>query len=297
MKYEHLIAAIAREPWAIDPLKGWSIFHEFIAFRAAGGMLTEDERAAKIGTQQARNIRERSGSLAMIPLHGVMSQRANMMGDVSTPRGASADLVGRRVDAAVADDSVKAIILHVDSPGGSVYGVRELAAKVTAAKARKPVIAQVDSVAASAAYWVATQATELVITPGGDVGSIGIYTVHEDISSFLDAQGVKETMIHAGKYKVEANPYEPLGDEARAHLQERVDGAYRDFVAAVASGRSTTSEAVQKHYGQGRVVDARTALSAGMVDRIATFDETQARYTRRQTYSRRASAAMALARS
>jgi signal peptide peptidase SppA len=296
-KYTHITHAIASEPWAIDPIKGWVIFHEFVAFAAAGGKYTDEERAAKIGGAKDRSIRESGGGVAIVELVGVMSQRASMLGDISSGGGASADAIGRQIDAAAADPEVKAILLHVDSPGGSIQGTRELAAKVSAARDVKPVIAHVDSNALSAAYWVASQATEIVSTPGGMVGSIGVYTVHEDVSGFQAAEGVKTTLVHAGKYKIEGNPYEALSEEARATLQARVDDAYRDFVGAVAAGRDVKAGEVEGGYGQGRAVSAKAALGAGMIDRIATFDETLARFTRKPDYARRATAASAIARS
>jgi signal peptide peptidase SppA len=215
----------------------------------------------------------------------------------STGRGADTEKVGRAIDKAAADSGTKAIILHVDSPGGSVAGTAELAAKVRAARDRKPVIAQVDSQAASAAYWVASQATEVVSTPGGSVGSIGVVALHEDISAMLEAEGVRPTLISAGKYKVEGHPFAPLEDEAREHFQSVVDDSYRDFVGAVASGRGVTTKVVESKYGQGRVLFAQRALTAGMVDRIATFDQTLARFRAPQpSIQRRARAAQAIAR-
>jgi signal peptide peptidase SppA len=296
VKYQHILAAIRSEVWAIDPRKG-EIIARFIAFAASGGRYSESERAEKIGAPQARNIRERSGSTAIIGLHGVMSQRISLIEQSSG--GCSSDEVRQAVNAAVADDAVKCIMLHVDSPGGSLYGTAELAAAVRAARDTKTVIAMVDSVAASAAYWVASQATEICMTPGGDVGSIGVYSMHEDLSKALEAEGVKTTLVYAGEHKIDGNPFEPLSEAAKVQLQSRVDGAYRDFVSAVAAGRGVVTKDVEANYGQGRTLSAKDALASGMVDRIATFDETLARYARpqssNQNYARRAQVAAAKA--
>ena len=100
-----------------------------------------------------------------------------------------------RADQAVAEPSVDQILIEVDSPGGSVYGVQELADKVVAAQRSKPVVALVNSVAASAAYWVASQAGAVYVTPGGEVGSIGVYTLHEDVSGALEKAGIATTLI------------------------------------------------------------------------------------------------------
>lgn len=237
-------------------------------------------------------IASRAGSVAIIPLHGVMSQRLDGYGETST------DEIRSLVQTAAADPDVKAIVLHVDSPGGSVYGVRELGLAIRAARGEKPVVAQIDSVAASAAYWAASQASEVVITPGGDAGSIGVYTMHQDVSKAMEGMGVSTSFISAGDYKTEGNPFAPLSEEARAALQARVDQAYADFVGAVAFGRGVSAAKVKADYGKGRMLAARDALAAGMVDKVGTFDETLARLARpgqASIYSRRARVAAAKA--
>lgn len=296
MRYEHLLSWILTEPWAIEAAKAREIL-AFLEARALSGAVGED-RAEKIHPSTERTLRDRDASIAIVTLHGVMAQRR--LPGASTGGGASTEAVGRALDAAVADNDVKMIVLHVDSPGGAVAGTRELAAKVAAAKDRKPVITQVDSDAASAAYWVASQATEIVVTPGGNVGSVGIVAVHEDVSGMLEQAGIKKTVLTAGKYKAEGHSYGPLTEEARIFVQSRLDEAYRDFVSAVAAGRGVSAQVVEEKYGQGRVVSAKQALAAGMVDRIATFDETLARFSARKPvrdFSRQANAAMAIARS
>ena len=144
---------------------------------------------------------------------------------------------------------------------------------------------------------MASQASEVVSTPGGVVGSIGVIAVHEDLAAALEQQGIKPTIISAGKYKAEGNPFGALTDEAREHFQARVDEAYGDLVKGVAAGRNVSGRAVESDYGQGRVLSAEKALGAGMIDRIATLDETLARFTVPQpSTQRRARAARAIAR-
>ena len=281
MKYEHIIRAFAREPWAIDPDKGRQIAI-FLAFAASGGKYTAEERAARIGAREARSIRERSGGVAIIPIHGIMSQRVSNMSEISGGGGVSSEATARAVDEAAADDSIKAMILHIDSPGGSVHGIQELAATIRAAREVKPVIAQVDSMALSAGFWAAAQATEIVSTPGGDVGSVGVWTAHQDLSAQMEMIGVKETLISAGEFKTEGNPLEPLSDEGLAHIQARVDSVFKDFIGDLSAGRGVSSETVEQKFGQGRTLRARDALKAGMIDRISTFQETLGRFQRPQ---------------
>lgn len=286
MKFERIHEAGINEPWAIECAAGRQIQLN-LALLAAGKLSTETV-AERIHPSSAKALRERNGAVAVIPIHGVMAQRAY---------SAPTEKIGAAIDAAAADGNIKAIILHIDSPGGTVYGTSELAAKVASAKGVKPVIAQVDSLAASAAYWVASQATEIVSTPGGDVGSIGVIAMHVDISSALESAGIKVTTVAAGKHKAEFSPFLPLSDEARSHLLERVEDSHRQFITAVAAGRGVKVSDVESDFGQGRVVDARAALGAKMIDRIATFDETLARFTRTTQHQRRARAAQAIARS
>lgn len=134
--------------------------------------------------------------------------------------------------------------------------------------------------AASAAYWIGSAADELVVTPSGEVGAIGVFAAHEDISKSLEMEGIAISLISAGKYKTEGNPYEPLSDEARAAIQAEVDGYYDMFVKAVARNRGVKPADVRGGFGEGRVVRAQQAVSLGMADRIATLDETIERLQR-----------------
>ena len=139
-----------------------------------------------------------------------------------------------------------------------------------------------NTLAASAAYWLASAADEMVVTPSGSVGSIGIVAMHEDVSKALEAEGVKVSIVSAGKYKTEGNPYQPLSVEGRAYLQSQVDQFGGMFVDGVARGRKVSSSQVRNGFGEGRMVLAAGAVRAGMADRVATFDETLARFGARQ---------------
>ncbi|NBS98856.1 MAG: S49 family peptidase, partial [Betaproteobacteria bacterium] len=173
----------------------------------------------------------------------------------------------------LADDTVGQILIDIDSPGGSVYGVAELADEIQSARAQKPVVAIANSLAASAAYWIGCAASEFYVTPGGEVGSIGVWQAHQDYSKALDEAGVKTTLISAGKFKVEGNPYAPLDEDAQAFMQTRVDEYYTAFTRSVAKGRGVPIAQVRDAMGQGRVLGADSALAQGMVDGVASFDE------------------------
>jgi signal peptide peptidase SppA len=178
---------------------------------------------------------------------------------------------------ALNDRGISSILFQIDSPGGAIDGVPEFADEIFAARGRKKIIAIANTMAASAAYWIASSAEELVVTPSGSLGSIGVFAVHEDLSKALDMAGVKVSLVSAGKYKVEGNPYEPLSHGARQNTQYQVNAFHQMFVQAVARGRNVSSLDVRTKFGEGRIVLAADAVRARMADRVATLDQTLAR--------------------
>ena len=271
MKYLRVLTEVAGDVWAIHPDKGRAIC-EFLARKAMGSEEVSGEIEAKLHPATERKLARQEGGVRVLPVHGTIKQRADMLMNASG--GTSTDRIGAELREAASDAGTKAIVLDISSPGGSVYGIEELSSVIAEVKAQKPVVAVANSFAASAAYWIGSQATEFVVAPGGDVGSIGVYVMHQDLSAALEKEGQKIQLISAGEYKTEANPFEPLSDEARAHLQQRVDDAYGKFLRAVASGRGVSVEHVAETYGKGRMVSAERALEIGMVDRIDTLSST-----------------------
>jgi len=272
-RYSHIVSYVLNTPWAITADKLAQIM-SLLGFYAAGNKFTAEEVREAIGMSQRPSARA-SGAVQIIPLYGIITQRAGLM--TETSGGTSTEAFSRQFRAALNDPQIGAILIDVDSPGGAVTGVDELSSEIHAARGAKPVVAIANSLAASAAYWIATAADELVMTPTAEVGSIGVLAAHEDDSAFYERQGIKTTLVSAGKYKTEANPYEPLSDEARAYLQERVDEYYSMFIQTVARNRGVSVSEVRGGFGEGRVVGAKAAKSMGMVDRVETMDETIAR--------------------
>lgn len=171
---------------------------------------------------------------------------------------------------ALADPSVRTVDIVIDSPGGSVLGLPETADAIHAANRIKPVRAFVTGIAASAAYWLASQASTITLTPSGEVGSVGVLDLHADISKALENQGVKLTAVTAGEHKVERAPFTPLSDDAKAHMQNAVNAWYGDFLSTVRRGRGARVSA-NGNYGGGRMLSSRDALAAGMVDFVANL--------------------------
>jgi signal peptide peptidase SppA len=266
--YDHLVAAALEHPWALTrPMLG--IVASILARRLSGAQAASDMTYVKGPTSPTSTV---TGTVAVIGLHGVLCPRMNLMSDISG--GATYEEATMQLREAVANPAVTSILLDWDSPGGSVAGATELAAEVLRARAVKPIISQANFQMCSAAYWVGACATKIHASPSAMIGSIGVYSIHEDLSEALKLAGVKLTYISAGKFKVDGNEAEPLSDTARATLKAHVDAAYARFIGDVAKGRVATDALIRSGYGEGTVVGADEALALGMIDRIATVDET-----------------------
>ncbi len=260
----YVLNAFIETPWAILPNKLVAL-EEIVIRHVNGEKLTAEEVQARI--HGASRPPERTvNSVAVLPLFGTIFPRANMMTDMSG--ATSAERFGAMFDQLVSDPNIGAIVLDVNSPGGQAGGIPEVSQKIYQARGSKPIVAVANHLAASAAYWIATAADELIVTPSGEVGSIGVFSVHEDISKALDNDGIKVSLMSAGKFKVEGNPYEPLADEARAFFQSRVNETYESFVSNVARNRGVTPDQVKGGFGEGRVVNAQAAVRLGMADRV-----------------------------
>ena len=278
MNHQLLVAEYLATPWALMPERLSAV--TAVIARWSGDAPASDEvmhsvaadRNARDARRQA-SVSNSGGGIAVLPLYGIVTQRGNMVDDVSGPGTASTQQFSNLLRAALQDETVSQILIDIDSPGGSVYGVAELADEIVSARAQKPVVAIANSLAASAAYWIGCSASEFYVTPGGEVGSIGVWQAHQDYSKAMDEAGVKTTLISAGKFKVEGNPYAPLDEEAQGFMQSRVDDYYAAFTKAVAKGRGVPISQVRDGMGQGRVLGADAALASSMVDGIATFND------------------------
>lgn len=266
---ERVLAAVGEFPWAIYPPKGEEIVR-FLNSRAEGGEVAEEELQA-ITRGSRTKIAATSGGVAIIPLMGVIAPRMDAMTRFSG--GTGCDSFGARFDEAMDNDDVGTVVIHIDSPGGSVQGVPELAAKMFARRGEKRVLAVADGLMASAAYWIGANADEIVITPSGLIGSIGVFAIHTEVSRAEDAAGITRSVLFAGRFKAEGNMHEPLSDDAREHMQERIDQFYGMFVQAVARARGVSEEAVRTGFAEGSVVTSLRAVEDGLADRVATFED------------------------
>lgn len=281
MKGEFLIADLLATPWALRRevlASHMQVLARWLGRSAPAVSLSDAHDADRGNAFEARrresNARVGSiggGGIAVIPVVGTITQRAGMMTEWCG--GTSTQQISAALAEAVRDEAVGQILMEFDTPGGSVFGVAELGDEIHEAAKTKPVIGVANSLSASAGYWLMSQCSQAYVTPGGEVGSIGVWMAHEDWSKAMAESGVVTTMVSAGKFKVEGNPYEPLGEDARAFMQSRVDDYYGAFVRAVARGRGVGVQQVRDGMGQGRVLGAAEALAQGMVDGVAPVAE------------------------
>ena len=179
------------------------------------------------------------------------------------------------IDAMIADDENKGMILYVDTPGGSVFASDELYFKIREyqEKTERPVYASMQSMAASGGYYISAPCDKIIANRNCWTGSIGVTlgTMY-DISELLDNLGIKTNTITSGANKAMGSSVEPMTSEQRAIFQSMVDEAYEQFVGIVAEGRDMKLSKVKK-LADGRIYTAKQALDNGLIDQIGTFEE------------------------
>ena len=272
--YPHVYRYVMSLPWAMTE-RMLLVMLDVITARINYPRPPEEIAARIAARQMAQTPREIAAvptQIAVIPIHGVIAHRASQFNDVSQS-GTSVERVSAGLAAAVDDPNVGGVLLEIDSEGGAVSGVPELAGEIAAAARRKPVHAIANTMAASAAFWLGAQAGRFSMTPSAEVGSVGVFAAHADLSGQLEMNGVRMTLISAGRFKTEGHPFGPLGDEALAALQTRVDAVHDMFIRDLARGRRVAESAVRESFGEGRLMMPQAALDAGMVDSVETFGE------------------------
>lgn len=263
---------IVNAPWALPAEK----LSEIVAIYCAhvrGEKIDLKALEAQLGRPLANEqppyeIRD---GVALVGVQGVLAKRMNLLTRISG--GSSTEIIGRNLRAALDDPRVHAILLDIDSPGGTVDGTQTLAGEVYAARGAKPIVSLAGGMMASAAYWIGSAAAESYIAEETTItGSIGVVMEHVDISRYEEKLGVKTTEIYAGKYKRIDSDYAPLSQEGRAYLQAIVDQMYSVFVDQVARNRDTDADRVLKNMADGRLFVGRAAIDAGLVDGVSTLD-------------------------
>lgn len=214
------------------------------------------------------------GDIAVLELAGVMSKRptffTRLFGGTSTME--LTELVRR----AARDDSVRGIVLDVDSPGGDVAGTADLADAVHEAAQVKPVHAFISDLGASAAIWVASQARSITVNSTGEVGSIGVFATILDFSKALDEEGIKVHILRSTALKAPGHPLEAKTDAQLAEVQAIVDELHTLFVSAISRGRGISLKAAE-HLADGRLHVGQNAVDVGLADAVGNLDDVVAR--------------------
>jgi capsid assembly protease len=267
-------SAIMEYPWAISD-EGRMVI-EGILDRAMAGT---DVDLAAVATQIGRPLDntggrvEMRGSVAVFDIQGPLFRRSDLFTSISS----STTVENMALDLQKAADNslITAILLNIDSPGGQVNGIQEFADQVRDVGAIKPVVAYIDGIGASGAYWIAAAANSIVVNDSSMVGSIGVVASIRDNRAAQERQGVKQYEIVSTQ-----SPYkrpDVATVEGRAQIQEMVDALADVFVGRVASFRGISASDVLARYGQGRMLPAKQALAAGMADEISRFEPLVAR--------------------
>lgn len=255
---EKLMDLLRRPMMAIEGEK-----FQTLVLLLAKGALCEYRSNPSLLASMGSLLGSSAGKTLIIPIEGVLTNSDSWWGTTYTA-------IQNGLTRAASDD-IDRVILSVDSGGGEVTGVMETAAMIAELAKVKPVTAMVNGMAASAAYWLASQARDIVLTPSGEVGSVGVRVTHVDVSKMLQDAGINVTEMFAGDYKTEFTPFAPLSKESKDYMQTLLDDTYNKFLAAVSGGRGTrvTANARKDKYGNGRMFTADAALTDGMVDKIS----------------------------
>lgn len=229
------------------------------AFVAEGGVEIDYDRDEKLLIAE--------GGVALIDLSGVMTKYGS-----SLSTAGSTVVARQRLARAMKSSKVKSILLRIDSPGGSVSGVDDLARDVAAANQVKPVTAYIEDIGASAAYYVASQAGQVLANASAVVGSIGVFMLIYDYSGEAAQLGIKAVLIKAGEMKGAGAPGTEITEAQKDEWQREVDEAYAMFVMSVARGRGM-DESAARALADGRVWGVQDAQDKGLIDGVMTFAE------------------------
>ncbi|MBN2255786.1 MAG: signal peptide peptidase SppA [Deltaproteobacteria bacterium] len=169
------------------------------------------------------------------------------------------------------DDDIKAIVIRIDSPGGSVVPAQEIYDKVLEVKKNKKVVVSMGSLAASGGYYIASAADKIVANPGTITGSIGVIAQFPQVRELLDKIGIKSTVIKSGKFKDAGSPTREMTSDEKRLIQGVVDDIYSQFVGVVSLNRNKP-EAEIEAIADGRIFTGRQALALGLVDDLGNME-------------------------
>jgi signal peptide peptidase SppA len=257
MKYPRIISAVRSAKWAILP-QSLSAIVQTLGCAVRGDMPLPELEAEETDGPEIKSF----NNVAIIPIHGIIGKRLSAM--ETECGGCDVDTIEDMLEAAMEDQNVECIVFDINSPGGCVTGVPELADKIREAGQVKHTIAWTDTMACSAAYWLGSQCNQFVASESADIGSIGVYVAMIDDSGAWAQNGYKLELIKAGDFKATGISGAPITNDQRTLIQSDVDAIYADFCADVTAGRPS----VQPETMQGQTFMGKAALAAGLVDAV-----------------------------
>lgn len=217
------------------------------------------------------SAKEGAPNVAWIKVRGVIATD-NSNSPFSRPQGAAA--IAKKIREAGEEKEVKAIVLDINSPGGTVASVQNIYSEILKAKEKgKKVVALFRDVAASGGFYIAMAADQIVAEPGTITGSVGVIMQSANVEGLFEKIGVKMVPITSGKYKDIGSAYRPMTDAEKALLQDMVNDTYTQFFAAVKAGRPNVSEETLLEYTDGRVFTGQRAYNLGFIDKLGGEDE------------------------
>lgn len=254
--------ALIGRPWAITP-DALRVMLDVAARINAPVEAVEQQIGRKLENTQRTTERNR---VAVVPVIGPIMRYANMFTEISG--ATSVQMLARDIDVAVKNPDIRAILLNIDSPGGEVNGVAELAAHIYQARGTKPIYAYIGGLGCSAAYWLASAADRIICDATASVGSIGVIA-----SIMTNEEDGEVVMISSQSPRKRANP---RTEQGRADIQQVLDDLCDVFVDRVAAYRGVSVETVLERYGQGGIFIGSKGVDAGLVDEIGSFEGTLA---------------------
>lgn len=273
-RYRRLLSAFCSTPWAILPEKLDEIA-TLIELKANGHITSEAEVRSAMAQKVEREVEAGEGT-ALLAIHGTITHRANAFSSFSG--GTSTELFGKAFRAAMNDDDIGRIVIDGETPGGAVPGNHELSSLIYNAREEKEIITVAGGVMASAGYWNGSAAGRVVAIPSAvSIGSIGAIFMH----SMIEDENETVTVLRSVDMKARFNSLEKPTQEAIEHQERKMAQIHEMFVADVARNRGVSVERVNSDFGQGGTFMAADALSAGLVDEIATLEEVLAEPIRR----------------
>ncbi len=223
------------------------------------------------GVMSSLSFKENAPSVAWIKVRGVIATD-NSSSPFSRPQGAGA--IAKKIREAGEDKDVKAIVLDINSPGGTVAAVQNIYSEILKAKKNgKKVIALFRDVAASGGFYIAMAADKIVAEPGTITGSVGVIMQSANVEGLFNKIGVKMVPITSGKYKDMGSAYRPMTEAEKALLQDMVNDTYTQFFAAVKAGRPDVEEKTLLEYTDGRVFTGQRAYNLGFIDALGGEDD------------------------